>query len=270
MTIGSLTTQIHMINLAVTAADGSGQVWQDDVQMIPSGMNGNPEGFVTAIKAGLPLVNHLRILFNEFSFTPDGSMHPQFERFLAAASAGYQITLTYGSGDNQQTGIGDANHPSLSNAQSYAALQDNFTDVSAAWTRMMDWADDHPTTAAAIYGWDLMNEAASYRHSIRANGADALTPADFVRLYATHCAALADLITARAEGKILVGGWGYNGDFATLAATTLDGVSVLDYLRGPSGATWSGPRISIQAGWGRPCCRTPPRSPRVWMRFTPP
>jgi Ca2+-binding RTX toxin-like protein len=249
MTIGSSTTQIHMINLAVTAADGSGQVWQDDVQMIPLGMNGNPEGFVTAIKAGLPLVNHLRILFNEFSFTPDGSMHPQFERFLAAAaSAGYQITLTYGSGDNQQTGIGDTNHPSLSNAQSYAALQDNFSDVSAAWTRMMDWANDHPTTAAAIYGWDLMNEAASYRHSIRANGADALTPADFVRLYATHCAALADLITARAEGKILVGGWGYNGDFATLATTTLDGASVLDHLRAAIGGNlvWS---AHLYPGW---------------------
>ena len=140
--------------------------------------------------------------------------------------------LTYGSGDNQETGIGDADHPSLTNAESYATLQDNFADVAQAWSRMMDWMDDHPATATSVYGWDLMNEAASYRHAIRANGPDAaLTAADFVRLYATHCAELAQMIGARAEGKILVGGWGYNGDFLTLAATTIDGVSVLDYLR---------------------------------------
>lgn len=249
MPIGSTTSDIHMINIAVVAADGSGQVWQEDVQLIPMGMNDNPEGFVAAIKSGLPLVNNLRILFNEFSFNPDGSLHPQFERFLAAATAaGYQITLTYGSGDNQETGIGDADHPSLTNAQAYATLQDNFPDVSGAWARMMDWMDAHPGTAAAVYGWDLMNEAASYRHSVRANGADALTPADFVRLYATHLAELAQLIETRAEGKILVGGWGYNGDFPTLAATTIDGVSVLDYLRTAIGdnLVWS---AHLYPGW---------------------
>lgn len=247
--LGSTTSDVHMINIAVIAADGSGQVWQDDVQLIPLGMNDNPEGFVAAIKSGLPLVNNLRVLFNEFSFNPDGSMHPQFERFLAAAAAaGYQITLTYGSGDNQETGIGDADHPALTNAQSYAALQDNFTDVSAAWTRMMEWMDANPTTAAAVYGWDLMNEAASYRHSVRTNGSDALTPADFVRLYATHCAELTQLIAGRAEGRILVGGWGYNGDFPTLAATTINGVSVLDYLRAVVGdnLVWS---AHLYPGW---------------------
>ena len=36
------------------AADGSGGVWQDPVQLIPHGMNGDPEGFVAAILAVAP------------------------------------------------------------------------------------------------------------------------------------------------------------------------------------------------------------------------
>lgn len=250
MPIGSDTADIHMINIALIAADGSGQLWQDPAQMIPLGMNGNPEAFVAAIKSGLPLVNNLRVLFNEFSFNPDGSMNPQFERFLAAAAAeGYQITLAYGGGDAQNIGIGDADHPSLTNAGAYAALQANFSDVAGAWTGLMDWMDTHPATAAAVYGWDLMNEAAGYRHTVKANGSDAnYSAADFVGLYAEHNAELAQLINARADGKILVGGWGYNGDFQTLATTQVGGVSALDYLRAAVGAdlVWS---AHLYPGW---------------------
>ncbi len=250
MPMGSTTADINMINIAVTAADGSGRVWQDPTQMIPTGMYGNPESFVAGIKAGLPLVNNLRVLFNEYSFNADGSMNPLFERFLAAAAAqGYQITLCYGSGDNQNTGIGDATHPYLTNTQAYAALQANFADVSGAWDQMMDWMDGHASTAAAVYGWDLMNEAASYRHTVRANGADAtFAVADFVQLYAVHNAELAAQIEARAEGRILIGGWGYNGDFLTLANTTMGTGSVLDFLRDAVGdrLVWSG---HLYPGW---------------------
>ena len=193
MPIRSSTAGIHMINIAVTAADGSGGVWQDPKQMIPTAMYGNPEGFVSGLKASLPLVNNLRVLFNECSFNPDGSMHPQFERFLAAAAAeGFGITLVYGSGDTQNIGIGDAEHPRLTNAAAYAALEQNFTAVTGAWGSMMDWMDGHSSIAGAVYGWDLMNEPAAYRHTVRANGSDAdYAASDFVQLYAQHAAALA-------------------------------------------------------------------------------
>ena len=69
MAIGSDTTDIKMINIAMTSADGTGKGWQDPVQVIPVGMNGDPEGFVASIKAGLPLVNNLRVLFNEYSLS---------------------------------------------------------------------------------------------------------------------------------------------------------------------------------------------------------
>jgi Ca2+-binding RTX toxin-like protein len=250
MPIGSNTADIHMINIAVTAADGSGQVWQDPTQMIPLGMNGNPEAFVAAIKGGLPLVNNLRVVFNEHSFNADGSMNPQFERFLAAAAAaGYQITLAYAEGDNQNIGIGDATHPHLTNSQAYTALQANFTDIQGAWSSMMTWIDGHAATASAVYGYELMNEPASYRHTVRTNGSDAFYSAsDFVQLYATHCADLAQMIEGRTDAKILVGGWGYNGDFLTLASTTINGVSVLDYLRAAVGAdlVWS---AHLYPGW---------------------
>jgi Ca2+-binding RTX toxin-like protein len=250
MAIASSTADIHMINIALTAADGSGRVWQDPTQMIPMGMAGNPEGFVAGIKAGLPLVNNLRVMFNEYSFNPDGSMNPQFERFLAAAAAaGYQITLAYGSGDTQNIGIGDAAHPHLTNAQAYDALQDNFTKVQGAWDKMMDWMDGHQATKSAVYGWDLMNEPAAYRHTVRANGTDAAhDQADFVQLYASHIAELSQAVQARAEGHVLVGGWGYNGDFLTLGSTAMGSGSVVDYLRAAVGdaLVWSG---HFYPGW---------------------
>ena len=177
-------------------------------------------------------------------------MNPQFERFLASATAaGYQITLAYGSGDTQDIGLGDANHPALTNAQAYSALQDNFLKVQGAWGQMMDWKDGHSAVAAAVYGWDLMNEAAGYRNSIRANGSDATySAASFVTLYAQHCAQLAQMIEARADGHILVGGWGYNGDFQTLASTRIGNVSALDYLRAAVGTdlVWSS---HLYPGW---------------------
>ncbi len=250
MTLGSGTADVHMINIALTAADGSGQVWQDPAQMIPLGMNGNPEAFVAAIHDGLPLVNNLRVLFNEFSFNADGSMNPQFERFLAAAAAqGYQVTLCYGGGDTQNLGNGEPGTPLLSNAESYAALQDNFQTVSGAWSKMMDWMAGHGAVAGSVYGYELMNEAAAYRNSIKANGSDATySTASFVQLYADHCAALAQMIQAHEPGHILVGGWGYSGDFLTLGSTMIGGTSALQYIRDAIGSdlVWSS---HLYPGW---------------------
>ncbi len=67
------TTDVAMINLVMLAADGSGGVWQDPVQLVPHGMNGDPEGFVARIREGLPLVNNLRVLFIEHRFNVDCS-----------------------------------------------------------------------------------------------------------------------------------------------------------------------------------------------------
>ena len=247
---GSNTSDVKMINIAVIAADGSGKAWQDAAQMIPVAMNGDPEGFVAAIRSGLPLVNNLRVLFNEYSFNPDGTLHPQMERFLAAAAAnGYKLTITYGSGDAQNLGIGNATWGALTNAAADAALRANYADVSGAWTKMMDWMATHTAVKAAVYGWDLMNESAGYRHSIKANGADAgHSVASFAKLYADHMIGLSDLVQARAEGKVLVGGWGYNGDFLSLDKTAIGTGSVLDYIRAGVGAdlVWS---AHLYAGW---------------------
>lgn len=250
MTIGSATSDVHMINIALTAADGSGANWQDPTQMIPLGMNGNPEAFVAAIKAGLPLVNNLRVMFNEFSFNADGSMNPQFERFLTAAKAqGFELTICYGGGDAQRIGIGDATHPFLTNAQAYSQLRDNYADIAGAWTKMLDWMDDHSAVKSAVYGWELMNESAGYRNTIRENGADATyTTETFVGLYARHVAALTDIIQARAVGNILVGGWGYNGDFESLVSNKVGSVTAIDYLRAAVGEdlVWS---AHLYSGW---------------------
>ena len=250
MPIGSATSDVHMINIALTAADGSAANWQDPAQMIPLGMNGNPEAFVAAIRTGLPLVNNLRVMFNEHSFNADGSLHPQFERFLAAAAAqGLQLTICYGGGDTQRLGNGDAAHPRLSNAEAFSELAANFSSVSGAWSQMMTWMNQHTAVESAVYGWELMNEPAAYRESIRANGADATySMQSFVQLYAEHAATLTRQIEAQAAGHILVGGWGYSGDFLALQQTMIGNQTAIDYLRAAVGENlvWSS---HFYAGW---------------------
>lgn len=250
MAVASSTSGVTMINLVMLAADGSGGVWQDPVQLVPHGMDGDPAGFVARIREGLPLVNNLRVLFNEHSFNADGSLHRDMERFLQAAVAqGFDLTITYGGGDAQNIGIGTERWPFLTNAQAMQALEENLGDVSGAWGRMLAWMEANPTVAAGVWGWELMNESAAYRHSVRFNGtADGLSQADFVRLYADHAIQLARQIGASAEGNILVGGWGYNGDFLTLANTRIEGQSALDYLRAGVGAdlVWS---AHLYPGW---------------------
>ena len=250
ITPATMTSDITMINIVMKAADGSGGVWQDPVQLIPQDMYGNPEQFVAGIKTGLPLVNNLRVQFNEYSFNADGTLHPQMERFLTAATAaGYKLTMVYAGGDAQNIGRGIEGWPALSNAEAYAALVANYSDVSRAWSEMLDWMDQHKSVENSVYGWELMNESAGYKHSVRANGTQGdLNKADFVKLYADHAIALTNLIEARADGKILVGGWGYNGDFLTLAGVLIGGASALDYLRAGVGdnLVWSS---HLYPGW---------------------
>jgi Ca2+-binding RTX toxin-like protein len=250
MSLANSTADVAMINLLMTGANGTGGGWQDQVQLIPLGMFDDPATFVTRIKDTLPLVNNLRVLFNEHSFNPDGSLHPQMEAFLAAAVAqGFDLTICYGEGDAQNIGIGSGRWPSLTNAEAYAALEENFADVSGAWDAMMAWMEAHPAVAEGVWGWELMNESAAYRHSVRANGrSDGLSVTDFVRLYTDHAIALAEQIDARAAGKILVGGWGYNGDFLAMDRTIRPGENALDAIRQGVGAdlVWS---AHLYPGW---------------------
>ncbi len=249
MSLANSTADVAMINLVMTGVDGTG-VWQDPIQLIPMGMNGDPADFVARIKASLPLVNNLRVLFNEHSFNADGTLHPQMEAFLAEAVAqGYDLTICYGEGDTQNIGRGTGDWPALTNAEAFAALQDNFTDVSGAWGRMLEWMGAHPAVAQGVWGYELMNESAAYRNTVRANGAgDGLTATDFLKLYADHTVALAQAIAAGARGRILVGGWGYNGDFAALDQVVAEDRSALDLIRAGVGAglVWS---AHLYPGW---------------------
>lgn len=249
MSLANSTADVAMINLVMTGVDGTG-VWQDPIQLIPMGMNGDPVDFVARIKASLPLVNNLRVLFNEHSFNADGTLHPQMEAFLAEAVAqGYDLTICYGEGDAQNIGRGIAGWPTLTNAEAFAALQENFTDVSGAWTQMLEWMAAHPAVAQGVWGYELMNESAAYRNTVRANGAgDGLTATDFIKLYVDHAVALAQAIDARAEGKIMVGGWGYNGDFAALDQAVTGEATALELIRAGVGAdlVWS---AHLYPGW---------------------
>lgn len=247
------------------AANPKHYLWQGTEQTLPLGMDGEPVQFAQKLREALPMVNTLRIGFNEHSFNPDGSLHADFEAFLAEAVAqGFEIAFVYAGGDVQNIGnSGSAwGHTDLSNSEAYAALEENFADVSGAWGRLLDWLDAHGAVKAGVYGFELMNEPAGYRHSIRENGSgEGYAIGDFVRLYADHSIALAAQIAARAEGRILVDGWGYAGDFATLAETivTPEGQTALEYLRAGIGdaLTWS---AHLYPGWGETGSATSPET----------
>jgi Ca2+-binding RTX toxin-like protein len=275
-----MTSDVNMINLQVMAEDqialdksvvdaktgktlyaqniannSKHYFWQGEFQTLPIGMDDEPVQFAQKLREALPEVNNLRLNFNEFSFDENGKLHPQFTLFLKEAAAqGFEFTFTYASGDAQNIGNAGSQwgHTALTNANAYAALEQNFGDIQGAWESLLDWLDKNEKVADAIYGFEMMNEPAGYRHSIRANGnGDGYTDADFIKLYADHVIALSDFIQNRADAKILVGGWGYSGDFATLNGTLIgdgDPVSALEYIRAGIGdaLVWS---AHLYPGW---------------------
>ena len=214
MSINSNTAGVNMVNFTFTSAAGNGNTWKSTDQMIPLGINGDPAVHLARLKEMMPHVNNLRLLFNDYSFNADGSLHPAYEAFLAAAAAqGYQITMLYSGGDVQNIGapgwvpnVGQTSATTgMTNAQAYVALQTQFVETQGSWTKMLDWLDDYPAVKAAGGG-------------------------------------------RRAAGKILVGGWGYNGDFATLNSTQINGQSALAYIKAAVGSNlvWS---AHLYPGW---------------------
>ena len=262
----SSTSGINAINLLVSAepqealdkANGSyaGHVaadpdyykWQGEQQLVPLGMDGNPEQFAAGLHAALPAVNTLRLTFNAASFNPDGSLAPQFERFLTAAAAqGFNLILTYGDGETQGLGADGA----LTSQQIYDQLASSVHDrMVGAWGKMLDWTAAHGDVAAAVYGYEIANEPAAYKHGVEhATTGKIAAQQQFVALYASHMAEVASLIESHSSAKVLVDGWGFAGDFDPLATTQVGGVSTLDYLRGQIGdaLVWS---AHFYPGWG--------------------
>ncbi|MBR9861915.1 MAG: hypothetical protein GYB24_00550 [Rhodobacteraceae bacterium] len=275
-----MTSEVNMINLQVIAADqiaidratidkATGKsvyelnvaqnskhyTWQSEYQTIPMGMDGAPRQFAQKLRESLPEVNNLRMLFNEFSFDRNGDLHPEYEAFLdEAVKQGFEITFVLGSGDAQNIGNGGSpwGHESLTNAQAYETLEENFKDLKSGWSSLLDWLDGQPEIAKAVYGLELANEPAGYRRSVQENGSgDGYVYADFVKLYADHMIELSDMIQARSDARVLVGGWGYSGDFSTLSKTVVNdktGLTALDYISKSVGDAliWS---AHLYPGW---------------------
>ncbi len=229
--------------------DSSYYQWHGDQQLIPMGMDGEPVGFVKGLHKALPNVNTLRLSFNEHSFNKDGSLAPEYEAFLnAAAKQGFKLIMTYHDGDAQRLGNGDG----LSQSQVYSALAGQVQDrMLSSWDSMMDWLDGHDAVAKAIYGYEMVNEPAAYKHGVRLSPQGQRVDAEqkFVSLYARNMAEVADEVSARdGHAKILVGGYGYSARFQELADTKVGKQSAIDYLRAEIGdkLVWS---AHLYPGW---------------------
>ncbi|WP_375260931.1 hypothetical protein [Palleronia sp.] len=255
----SSTAHINAINLQVIAedqvaadkADGTHDVnkasdskyylWHSDFQTIPLGMDGEPEQFAAKLRSALSEVNTLRLPFNEFSFNADGTLHEQYERFLAAAAdQGFQIILGYFGGDVQRYGSGE------SADTIYDALSGDIRDgMSQGWDRMLAWLSGHPEVKEAVWGYEIVNEPATYA---RGADADVAGSTRFQDLYAQHMIELAAKIDAGADGRILVGGWRYSAQFDELDTGNIDGLTALDAIRNALGEdlVWSS---HLYPGW---------------------
>lgn len=251
----SATSHINMINLQVTAekqiaidqangtyaanvaADEKYYLWQSDFQTRPMGMENQPEAYARLLRQTLPGVDTLRIPFNAFSFNADGTLDPVYERFLAeAAKQGFKLVLVYADGDMQR--LGETGNPDVATMRD--ALAGEVHDrMIQGWTTMLDWLDAHPAVNAAVYALEAANEPAAYSRAETLAGGGG----EFVQMYGDHMAEFAQLIEARSDARIMVGGWAYSALFDILATTisSAGDTSVMDQIRAAAGdlLVWS-------------------------------
>lgn len=230
------------------AADEKYYIWQGPEQTIPMGMDGDPEGFAAGLRRALPLVDTLRLPFNLASFNPDGSLHEQYERFLiAAAQQGFQIIFVQNEGLAQRSGWAAGETP-----DSLATLLDEtvIPRMTTAWQTLATWLDQHDSVKQAVWGYELANEPAAWARGevIAPRGTKQAELDRFLALYAQHMEQLAAATGAGPDDRILIGGWGYSGQFDQLARPAIGGTSVLDHLAAQFGdqLVWS---AHLYPGW---------------------
>lgn len=229
------------------AADSKYYLWQSDFQTIPVEMFGKPEFYASLLRDALPEVTTLRLPFNANSFNADGSLHPQYERFLeAAASEGFNFIMVQMDGDAQT--LSASGTDALQNMRD-ALTGEVYTNMEQAWTQMLDWMDAHPAVSDAVYAYEVVNEPAAYNTATfyadkRSEGLQ-----EFVSLYAQQMVQLGQMIDERSgDAKIMVGGWNYSAQFQQLADVKIGTVSALDYIRAGLGDSlvWS---AHLYPGW---------------------
>ncbi|MTH64109.1 calcium-binding protein [Paracoccus shanxieyensis] len=245
----SATTEIRMINLQVVAekqiqadkaagtyesnlaSDDKYYLWQSDFQTRPMGMENKPEEYAQLLRQSLPDITTIRIPFNEYSFSSNGTLDPMFTRFLvAAAEQGFDFVFVYADGDAQRLGQNDG----LGLDQIREGLSGEVHDrMISGWTKMLDWLDDHETVRDAIYALEAINEPAAYSRAEQLAG----NTGEFVRMYGDHIAALSQMLDARLDVPMMVGGWAYSALFDVFAQTISSDLqtTVLDQIRAAVG-----------------------------------
>lgn len=229
------------------AANGKYYLWQSEFQTLPTTMYGEPELYAARLRDALPEVTTLRIPFNAHSFNPDGSLHPDFERFLeAAAGQGFNFIMVQMDGDAQAL---TASGPGAYEQMRDALEGEVYDNVEQAWTTMMDWMDAHPSVSEAVYAYEVLNEPAAYNTATFYADRRPVALQELVTLYAEQMVRLGQMIDARSgDARIMVGGWNYSAGFQQLADVSMGTGSALDYIRAGLGDSlvWS---AHLYPGW---------------------
>ncbi|WP_164876163.1 calcium-binding protein [Falsirhodobacter deserti] len=259
------TSHLNIINLQVMAedqiaidqangtyeanlrADSKYYLWQSDFQTIPVDMGDNPELYAERLRDALPEVTTLRLPFNVNSFNADGSLHPQYERFLeAAAKEGFNFIMVQMNGPAQTT---TASGPGALAEMREALTGEIYDSMEQGWNLMLDWMDAHPAVSDAVYAHEIVNEPAAYNTATFYANRRAEGLQEFVPLYAQHMVQLGQMIEERSgDAKIMVGGWNYSAQFQTMDDVMMGNGSALDYIRAGLGDSlvWS---AHLYPGW---------------------
>ncbi|KAJ56819.1 hypothetical protein ACMU_07725 [Actibacterium mucosum KCTC 23349] len=221
------------------ATDKKYYLWHSEFQTLPMGLGNfdrHAQNYAEGLKAtlGQTEINTLRLPFNEYSFDETGALHSRYETFLREVTVGdgqFDVIFGYFGGDAQRFGGGY--DPDKTAQQIFDALEGPiYNGISDGWTLLLNWLD-HPENAAvreAVVGAEIVNEPATYlRAGVRSETQEGEDAA--LVLYAQHMVALGQMIDARIDTPILVGGYAFSAQFKPFAEVMVDDRSVLNYIR---------------------------------------
>ena len=185
-------------SLGIQMVDVNGATWDlTQNQTMPGGIelgfpgsDGTLEAaaFVQALAEQYPFANTIRYAFSENDFDSNGQLLPKASSFLeAAAAVGFQIIFVYNDEfihNFDKANISDGTDKNTSAILN--ALRAQFTDANGnldvagfeaakialidqyatkavqGWSELLSWLADHQEVQDAVYGYELINEPASY------------------------------------------------------------------------------------------------------------
>ncbi|MEP3295826.1 MAG: hypothetical protein ABJO27_04975 [Pseudoruegeria sp.] len=201
--------------------------------------------FVDTQQKVLPYIDHIRPIWNLHSFTADGAMHAvDAEVWQEMASRGMTFIVCLFDGSVQRGNFEDRGEEAWQAGLKRRMLK--------SWELFMDFLDDYPDVADAIWAYEVANEPAGY--DVLVDNTEATKP-EAAGYYIDACLAVFDLVQARhPKTRWLIASHRYSADYKLTFNTELPQYGNLrghEVLRDHMGAgiELRGSQHVVPAGW---------------------